>query len=131
MIQKEWFRNVGFRYPENYGFEAYLIYKALSQGEEVKIFQDLNFKLSRKTRFSNKKMHSWGKGMKALNYWWPYAVGRAALTGLRHPLGGYYLLKGYFSDISLYDDIKEFVRCFQRKIIFRRIKEVLFGGEYF
>ena len=131
MIQEEWFRNVGFIYPENYGFEAYLIFKALSQGERVKIFQDLTFRLSRKTRFSNKKMHSWGKGMKALNYWWPYAVGRAALIGLKHPLGGFNMLKGYSSNISFYDDVKEFVPSFQKKIISRRINKVLSRGEHY
>ena len=129
VIQDGWFRNVGYRYLENYGFEAYLIFKALSQGDEVKIYRDLNFELSRKTRFSNKKMSSWGKGMKALNYWWLYAVGRAVLIGLRHPLGGFNLLKGYYSDVPLYEDINEFVPSFHRKIFSRRIKEVLTRGE--
>lgn len=127
IIQAGWFRKVGFRYPENFGFEAYIVFKALSQGVGVKIYRDLEYVLSRETRFSNKKMFSWGKGMRALNYWWLYALGRSMLLWLRHPLGGYNLLKGYYSDVSLYDDVKEFIPNYQRKIILRRIKNVLLG----
>jgi glycosyltransferase involved in cell wall biosynthesis len=125
IIEDGWFRRVGYKYPENYGFEAYIIFKALSEGDEVKVYRNIYFELSRKTQFSNKKMISWGKGMKALNYWWFYALGRAILIGIRHPLGGYNLLKGYFSDVPLYEDIKKFVPRMNKKIITRRIKDVL------
>lgn len=126
VIDTKWFREVGFRYPENYGFEVYLVYKALSQGKKVAVFHDLTFKLSRVTRFSKRKLYLWGKGMKALNYWWLYAFGRAVLTGLRHPVGGYMMLKGYLSRVSLYEDIKDFVHDFQKKMFFKRLREVLF-----
>jgi len=126
VIDAEWFKSVGFKYPQNYGFEVYLVYKALSQGRKVAVFQDLEFKLSRETRLSKRKSYLWGKGMKALNYWWLYAFGRAVLTGLRHPVGGYLMLKGYLSRVSLYDDIREFVNDFQKKMFFRRLREVLF-----
>jgi hypothetical protein len=66
--------------------------------------------------------------MKGLNYWWPYVAVRAALIGLKHPLGGHYRLKGYFSEISFYEGIKEYVNSFQRKIVFTR-RKVLFEGE--
>lgn len=126
VVDAGWFRDVGFKYPENYGFEVYLVYKALSQGKKVAVFQDLQFKLSRETRLSKRKLYLWGKGMKALNYWWLYAFGRAVLTGLRHPVGGYLMLKGYLSEVSWYDDIREFVHDFQKKMFFRRLREVLF-----
>lgn len=126
VIDAEWFRSVGFRYPENYGFEAYLIYKALSQGRKVMVFQDLKFRLLRGTRLSKRKLYLWGKAMKALNYWWLYAFGRAVLIGLRYPVGGYLMLKGYLSEVSLYEDVAEFVNDFQKKTFFRRLREVLF-----
>jgi len=47
VVDAEWFREVGFRYPLNYAFEGYLVYKALSQGKKVAVFPDLKFKLSR------------------------------------------------------------------------------------
>jgi len=63
--------------------------------------------------------------MKALNYWWPYAFGRAVLAGLRHPLNGFALLKGYMSKVSgQYEDLKDFVPNFQRRILIKRIREV-------
>jgi len=126
VIDAKWFGEVGFRYPENYGFEVYLVYKALSQGKKVAVFHDLTFELSRETRFSKRKLYLWGKGMKALNYWWLYAFGRAVLTRSRHPVGGYMMLKGYLSKVQPYDDIKEFVHDFQKKMFMKRIKEVLF-----
>ena len=125
VIDTEWFKEVGFKYPENYGFEVYLVYKALSQGRKVAVFQDLKFKLSRETRLSKRKLYMWGKGMKALNYWWLYAFGRAVLTGLRHPVGGYLMLKGYLSMVPMYKDIKEFVLNFQKRIFLKKMKEVL------
>ncbi|RLI40466.1 hypothetical protein DRO59_09225 [Candidatus Bathyarchaeota archaeon] len=126
VIDAEWFRSVGFRYPENYGFEVYLVYKALSQGRKVMVFQDLKFRLLRETRFSKRKLYLWGKGMKALSYWWLYAFGRAFLTGLRHPVEGYLMLRGYLSKVQPYADIKEFVNDFQKKMFFKRLREVLF-----
>lgn len=126
VVDAEWFREVGFGYPENYGFEVYLVYKALSQGKKVMVFHDLTFQLSRETRLSKRKLYLWGKGMKALNYWWLYAFGRAVLTGLKHPVGGYMMLKGYLSKVSLYEDIRQFVPFFQKKMFFKRLKEVLF-----
>jgi len=126
VMDVQWFRDVGFRYPENYGFEVYLVYKALSQGRKVAVFPDLMFKLSRGTRLSRRKLYLWGKGMKALNYWWLYAFGRAVLTGLGHPVGGYLMLKGYLSKVQPYEDIKEFVNDLQKKMFFKRLRDVLF-----
>jgi len=125
VINAEWFRELGFRYPENYGFEAYIVYKVVSQGRKVIVFTDLRFKLSRKTKLSKQKLYLWGLGMKALNYWWLYAFGRAALIGLRHPLNGFALLKGYLSEVSeQYNDLKEFVPSFQKRMLITRMREV-------
>lgn len=125
VIDAEWFKSIGFRYPQNYGFEVHLVYKVLYQGRKIAVFQDLKFKLLRKTRLSKKKLYLWGKGMKALNYWWLYAFGRAVLTGLRNPVGGYWMLRGYLSKVCLYEDIRRFVPNFQKKIFSARLKEVL------
>lgn len=125
VVNAEWFREVGFRYPLNYAFEGYLVYKALSQGRKITVFPNLEFKFSRGVRLTRRKLYLWGKGMKALNYWWPYAFGRAAIVGMRHPLVGLALLKGYLSRVSeQYEDIKDFVPNFQREVFVRRIMEV-------
>ena len=127
VIDAEWFRNIGFKYPENYAFEAYLVYKALSQGKKVAVFPDLKFRLGRKTRLFPKKAYLWGKGMKALNYNFFYALGRAFLFSLKSPRNGLALLRGYLSDVEKYKDVENFVPAFQRKEFWRRIKEVLRG----
>lgn len=126
VIDAEWFRSIGFKHPENYGFEVYLVYKALSQDRKVAVFQDLKFRLLRETRLSKQKLYLWGKGMKALNYWWLYAFGRAVLTSFRYPVGGYMMLRGYLSRVSQYEDISGFVLEHQKKMFFKRLREVLF-----
>ena len=126
VVSAEWFRQVGFEYPFNYAFEGYLVYKALSQGRKIAVFRDLDYSLSRGTRLTRRKLYLWGKGMKALNYWWPYAFGRAFFAGLRHPFNGVALLKGYMSGVSeQYEDLKEFVPVLQKKTLAKRLRKVL------
>lgn len=126
VVDAAWFRRIGFKYPENYGFEVYLIYKALSEGGKVTVFTDLKFKLLRGTVTSGKKLYLWGKGMKALNYWWLYAIGRSVLAGIKHPANGFAMLRGYFSSVpTRYDDIKEFVHEFQKRMFLGRLREIL------
>ena len=125
VINAEWFKEISFEYPERSGFEGYPMYKALSQGHMVAIYPDLKFKLSRGTRLSGRKLYSWGKGMKALNYWWLYAVGRAFMMGLKQPVGGYNLLKGYFTSVTQYEDLGDFVPFYQKKTIMKRIINML------
>jgi len=126
VIDAEWFRQVVFKYPSNYAFEEYPVYKAFSQNKRVAVFPELKFKLFREPRLSTRKLYLWGKGMKALNYWWPYAFGRAVLVGLRHPMGGFALLRGYLPKVSeQYADLKNFVPSFQRRVLIKKIMEVL------
>jgi glycosyltransferase involved in cell wall biosynthesis len=127
-IQSAWFKKNSFQYPEKYGFEAYPIFKALSQGENVKVYRDLDYMLQRETRFSNRKMYTWGKGMRALNYWGLYAIGRAAKMGLRHPLRGFWLLKGYFSKTPAYEDVSVFVPDYQKKMVKEMLRRAILGN---
>ena len=126
VINTEWFRHIGFKYPSNYAFEEYPVYKAFSQNMRVTVFPELKFRLFREPRLSTMKLFLWGKGMKALYYWWPYAFGRAVLVGLRHPVGGFALLRGYLSKVpERYPDLKNFVPSFQRRVFIKKIMEVL------
>lgn len=126
VLNAEWFRRVGFRYPENFGFEVYVTYKALSEDRKVAVFPDLRFFLSRRTYMSREKSYLWGRGMSALNYWWLYALGRSFLSGIKHPALGLAMFNGYFcSTQPQYDDIKEFVNQFQRRMLKRRLREIL------
>lgn len=125
VVDANWFRKVGFKYPENYAFEAYLVYKALSEGRKVTVFPELRFKLLRKTQMFPKKAYFWGKGMRALNYNVFYALGRAFLFSVKSPRNGLALFRGYFSDVEKYEDVEDFVSVFQRKQLWKRIKEIV------
>jgi len=125
VVDANWFRKVGFKYPENYAFEAYLVYKALSEGRKVTVFPELKFGLLRKTQMFPSKAYFWGKGMKALNYNVFYALGRAFLFSINSPRNGLALLRGYFSDVKKYNDVKDFVSVFQRRQLWKRVREVM------
>ena len=52
VIDTEWFKKIGFRYPLNYGFESWLLYKALSMGYKIKLYNDIKFYIRRRTRMN-------------------------------------------------------------------------------
>jgi glycosyltransferase involved in cell wall biosynthesis len=130
IVNAKWFSKVGFKYPLNYAFEGYLVYKALSQDQKVAVFPNVEFKFSRGVKLTKRKLYLWGKGMKAQNYWWPYAFGRSAMVGMRRPLVGLALLKGYLSGVyRQYEDLREFVPRFQKEIFVKRIGNIFLGPE--
>lgn len=127
IINVGWFKNLGFKFPENYGFEAWLVYRALKEGRDVGVYQDLKFTLLRKTRLGPEKVYRWGKAMRAMNYWWPYALGRCMILFFKSPMSGFSMLRGYMSNVKRYDDIAEFVPEFQKDLILKKLKGVLTG----
>ena len=122
VIEVGWFTDIGFKYPENQGFEGYPIYKALSQEKKVAVYPDLKFRLLRPTQTSARKLYSWGRGMKALAYWWPYALGRAIKFGATNPVGGYRMIEGYLSDVPQYEDLTDFVSQYQKRMLTKKLR---------
>ena len=125
LIDAKWFRGIGFRYPENYGFEPWLVFRALKDGMKVAVYKDIAFSLLRETKVSPRKAYLWGKAMRALNYFWLYALGRCLLFALKSPKLGLRMLSGYLRKAKKYRDIEDFVPSFQRSIFLRRIEELL------
>jgi len=121
VILTSWFKRIGYSYPEKWGFEGWLIYKALSMGNKVKVYRDLVTHIQRATATSPIRYYYWGKGMRALGYHPIYSLGRAALIGIKDKVKGLYLLKGYFSKVDCYPDISHFVRSYQAKLLLRLI----------
>ncbi len=121
IIDCNFFKKIGYKYPENYGFEAYVIFKALSLGYKVKVY-DIPFKLLRRTRMNYRKAYYYGKGMKALNYYWLYALGRILKIGIKNPILAYFMLRGYLSYVKKYDDLNEFVAKHQKIYILKSLK---------
>lgn len=122
IIDARWFKKIGFRYPLNYGFETWLIFKALSQGYKVRVYRDVRFLLLRRTTMNIRKAYLYGKGMKALGYTTFYAIGRAFLFLAK----GYfneakYLVLGYFAgNVEKYSDVAEYTKYIQIKNLINR-----------
>jgi len=121
VILTSWFKKVGYSYPEKWGFEGWLIYKALSMGSKVRVYRDLITQVQRVTAVSPTRYYYWGKGMRALGYHPIYSLGRSLLIGIKDRVKGLYLLKGYFSKVDCYHDISNFVRSYQAKLLLRLI----------
>ncbi len=115
VINAYWFRKVGFRYPLNYGFEPWLLYKALSMGYKISLYNDIKFYLMRRTKINERKAYLWGKAIKALGYWTPYAFSRILNFYFKKMSYGCYMLKGYLQTVSPYEDISDFVKYQQMK----------------
>jgi len=122
LINFKWFKSVGFRYPLNYGFESWLIFKALSTGFKVKVYPNIKFHILRKTSMNISKAYFYGKAMKALNYTSLFLLGRVLRMLVRRRVSeAKYMLLGYVHGESNYDDLKNIVKYVQarRLLLFR------------
>ncbi|RLF13387.1 MAG: hypothetical protein DRN06_08720 [Thermoprotei archaeon] len=122
LVDANWFRHLGFRYPLCYGFEAWLILKALSEGFGVKVYRDLKFRLLRPTRISVRKAYLWGKAMRSLNYWWPYAIARSLKFLIRSPPIGVNMVAGFLSSTDSVRDLKGFTERLQKAVTIGLVK---------
>lgn len=114
VIKCDFWKKIGFCYPQNYGFEGYLLLKANSLGYKTTSFQDIVSITQRKTgiNFNPKKYYFYGLGYKALGYTSLYVLGKALLFVRQSPKSTFYMLKGYFSDYDhLYEkELRDYVR---------------------
>jgi glycosyltransferase involved in cell wall biosynthesis len=125
VVRADFWQSIGFRYPENYGFETYLVLKAQQQGYSVKVLKDLATQTLRKTGRNYKKSVyvSYGKSLKALGYSKIYSAARIGLISVKNPKGGFYMFKGYLSnDVQAYDpELRSFLSNIQHKRIKRYV----------
>ena len=70
----------------------------------------------------------WGKAMYALGYDWKYALGRCVLTFLRNPRAGWSMFWNWIihKDVKKID-IAEWVNKRQKKIFWKRVKQIIKG----
>jgi glycosyltransferase involved in cell wall biosynthesis len=90
VVRTDFWQSIGFRYPENYGFETYLVLKAQLQGYRVQVLRDLVTRTQRKTgrNYKNSVYISYGKSLKALGYSRLYSIARIGLISMKNPKGG-------------------------------------------
>lgn len=90
LVQQSFFNAVGGRYPPKYGYESWVLYKALQQVYHVNKFLDLRYSHSRKFG-SQHRFVEYGAMMRCLGYYPPYALARSVRNILRgsgeFPLG--------------------------------------------
>ena len=123
IINGGYFRQImNMCYPITAGWESYPIYKALSLGLEVQVIKDL-VTMSRTLTRSPRKSLGLGKAMRALGYYWPYALGRSLLLFLRKPQSGINMLVGFISHRETLD-CADYVRAMQRYRLPRRILQI-------
>jgi len=119
VVRLDFWRKIGLKYPINYGFEGYLLVKAMSMGYEVKVFNDLVFQTLRKTGsdYDPKLYYYYGLGMKSTGYTFIFAFHRIVKFAMKKPKGAYYMLRGFLSNYNnLYeDDVRKFTRKYQYK----------------
>jgi len=125
VVDVQWWKKYGFRYPYYYGWETWLVFRALKDGLKVAVYRDLVTLVLRPTRLTPTKYYRYGLSMKALGYWFPYVLGRAIVASRRNPLNGLMLLKGYLMPIKKYSDLDSFVGEFLRRQVLSSIKGLL------
>jgi glycosyltransferase involved in cell wall biosynthesis len=65
-VRMEFMEEVGMRYPVAYGWETWLLYKALQIGYAVKLYHDLRYRHLRPFRPGN--LFNWGRAMYSLGF---------------------------------------------------------------
>jgi len=82
LVRQSFFKSVGGRYPPKYGYESWVLYKALQHGYRVNKFTDLKYAHSRKFG-SQHRFVEYGAMMRCLGYYPLYALARSVRNMLR------------------------------------------------
>ncbi len=99
IVKYDFWKKLGLRYPSWYGFESYIIYKALIESYEIRVVRDAVGWSQRPTgKTTNYK--NYGKAMRALGYHPAYALGRIILLFKHNPKDAIKMILGYF-DLSI------------------------------
>ena len=125
LVNASWWRELNnMKYPIIWGWESWLVFKAIQQGYEAKCFKDLIMFSQRKTKLSPLKAKYIGMAMKSLGYWTPFALARCFRASIKSPKLGLHMLAGYFSKVNR-ADIASFVPEYQRKMLLQRITSLI------
>jgi len=123
IYRKEFFDKWIRVFPENYVWESYPVYKALSLGFSVKAFKDIKmFPL----RPSKGYRSIWGFAMKQLGYSKIYAYTRIFKASLKNPILGAQMFKAFRSPMNVYDqEVAKWLRHSQPASIFKKLRGLM------
>ena len=117
------------QYPVGWGWEAWLLYKAMQLGYEVRCFRDIVSEAQRPTGLKVPEVKFWGKGMYALGYDWKYGLGKCVLTFFKSPRLGWSMFWGWFwhKDVQRLD-VADWVNQWQKNLFWKRVKTIVKRG---
>ena len=112
IIKYDFWKKSGLEYPCWYGFESYIVYKALIENYRIGVIRSANSWSQRKTgKTTNYK--NYGKAMRALGYHPLYAMGRILFNLFNNPKRAAEMFFGFLDfSIKKYDIASE-VHAFQ------------------
>jgi glycosyltransferase involved in cell wall biosynthesis len=128
VVDANFWREVSnLQYPVEWGWEAWLCFKAVQLGYEVRCFRDVVTEIQRPTRLG--KAGLWGKVMYALGYDWKYALGRCVLTFFQSPKAGLNMFSGWLlhKDVERLD-IADWVNQMQKNLFWKRVRTIIKHG---
>lgn len=123
VIKVSFWKLIGYAFPEKYGGESWILYKALQMGYNVKSFDDIVSE-ARPTSLGWRKCFGEGKSMKALGYFWVNALWRCLETFLKNQLAGIAMTLGYFSKVEYLETAKWLNREQKKRFIYK-VKNLL------
>jgi glycosyltransferase involved in cell wall biosynthesis len=122
LIDVNFWKNAGgLRFPIIYGWESYIVYKALSLGFETRAFPDIVSK-TRSVSRGMLKAECYGRAMKELGYCTSHAFARSLLLSLKNPKEGLIMAYSFILHSRReHLDIAKYVNEYQRKHLVREI----------
>lgn len=122
VVRYDFWKKLGLKYPINYAFEGYLLWKAKSMNYEIRSFSEIVATTQRKTgsEYPPELYFYYGLGLRALGYSKLYVFFKLLLFAKRNLKGAYYMYRGFFSDYSnLYEsELRDYVKKTQHENIF-------------
>ena len=124
-----WRKINNLKYPEQLGWEDWLLFKAYQIGKKAERIPEL-ITIARRNPFDTKLRNAFslGKTMNVLGYHWFYALLRSARFFFHKPRSGVNMIAGYISSTSGEKlDVSIWVRSNQKNIIIHKIHIYLKG----
>ena len=116
LIRKSFWDIKNCQYPNNYGYESWIIFYAKYIGYKVKVIKDAHSFLQRKSGIPKNRPISF----KALGYWWPYVLYRSvkdkSITNF---------LKWFLADVKKYE-FAEWTRKQQKLRFIKKLKKFIY-----
>ena len=112
LVRYDFWKKHGLEYPHWYGFESYIVFKALIANYRINVIRSAHSWSQRKTgKTTNYK--NYGKAMRALGYHPLYAMGRILFTLFKNPKSSIEMFFGFLDfSVKKYDIASE-VHAFQ------------------